>query len=200
MEEEVKIEEMKMEMKKKGFKFNRDEILKSEKELSVKLPKLKIIKFDGTTLDWFRFWNQFETEIDQVQISPISEFSYLKELLVPKIRLLIDGLPFTSEGYARAKLILNSGYGKPSEVATGHTHCITHLPVISNCNPNRIQEIYEKLTISVRAFETTKELKDIKGYVRPTLDRVPGIRADLVRLDDNRQEWDFCQLVDSLRR
>ena len=40
MEEEVKIEEMKMEMKKKGFKFNRNEILKSEKKVSVKLPKV----------------------------------------------------------------------------------------------------------------------------------------------------------------
>ena len=45
-----------------------------------------------------------------------------------------------------------------------------------------------------------KKLKDIKGYVRRTLDKLPGIRAVLVRLDDNWQEWDFCQLVDSLRR
>ena len=114
--------------------------------------------------------------------------------------MLIDGLPFTSEGYARAKSILTSRYGKPSEVAAAHIHCITSLPVISNCNPNRIQEFYEKLTISVQALETMKKLKDIKGYVRLTLDMLPGIRADLVRLDDNWQEWDFCQLVDSLRR
>ena len=103
MEEEVKIEEMKMEMKKKGFEFSRDEIVKSDEKVSVKLPKLKITKFEETALDWFRFWNQFETEINQVQISPISNFSYLKELLVPKERLLIDGLPFTSEDYARSK-------------------------------------------------------------------------------------------------
>ena len=91
MQEEVKIEEMKMEMKKKGFEFSRDEIVKSDEKVSVKLPKLKITKFEGTALDWFWFWNQFQTEIDQVQISPISKFSYLKELLVPKVRLLIDG-------------------------------------------------------------------------------------------------------------
>ena len=64
MEEEVKIEEMKMEMKKKGFEFSRDEIVKSDEKVSVKLPKLKITKFEGIALDWFRFWNQFETEID----------------------------------------------------------------------------------------------------------------------------------------
>ena len=45
-----------------------------------------------------------------------------------------------------------------------------------------------------------KKVKDIKGYVRLTLDKMPGIRVDLVRLEDNWQERYFCQLVDSLRR
>ena len=39
MEEEMKIEEMKMEMKKKGFEFNRDEIVKSNEKVSVKTPQ-----------------------------------------------------------------------------------------------------------------------------------------------------------------
>ena len=55
-------------MKKKGFEFSSDEIVKSDKKVSVKLPKLKIIKFEITALEWFRFWNQFETEIHQVQV------------------------------------------------------------------------------------------------------------------------------------
>ena len=93
IEEEVKIEEMKMEMKKKGFEFSRDEIVKSDKKVSVKLPKLKITKFEGTFLDWSQFWNQFETETDQVQISPISKFFYINELLVTKARLLKMGYP-----------------------------------------------------------------------------------------------------------
>ena len=121
MEEEVKVEGMQMKMKKKGFEFSRDEIVKSDDKVSVKLPKLKITKFEGTASDWF--WNQFKTEIDQVQISPISKFSYLKDLLVPKVRLLIDGLPFTSEGYARAKSILTSTHGKPSELAAAYITC-----------------------------------------------------------------------------
>ena len=108
MEEEVKIEGMEMEMKKKGFEFHRDEIVKSDEKVRAKLPKPKITKFEGTALDWFQFWNQFGTEIDQVQISPISKFSHLKEVLVPKVRLLIDGIPFTSEDYAWAMLILTS--------------------------------------------------------------------------------------------
>ena len=51
----------------------------------------------------------------------------------------------------------------------------------------------------MQALETMQKLKDVKGYVRLTLDKLPEIRADLIRLDDNQQEWVFCQLVDSLR-
>ena len=159
IEEVVKIEEMKMEMKEKSFEFSRDEIVKSDEK--VKLPKLKITKFEGTTLDRFRFWNQFQTEINQVQRHPISKFSYLKELLGPKVRLFIDGLPFKPEGYARANSTLTSRFGKPSEVAAAQIHRITCLSVISNCNPNRIEELYKKLTICVQALETMKKLLDI---------------------------------------
>ena len=44
--------------------------------------KLIISRFEGTVLDWFHFWNQYESEIDKQDISPITKFSYLKELLL----------------------------------------------------------------------------------------------------------------------
>ena len=44
MEEEVKIEEMKMEMMKKGFEFSRDEVVIPDEKVSVKLPKLKNLR------------------------------------------------------------------------------------------------------------------------------------------------------------
>ena len=55
MEEEVKIEKLKTEIKKKGFEFSRDEIVKFDKKVIVKLPKLKITKFKGIFLVWSRF-------------------------------------------------------------------------------------------------------------------------------------------------
>ena len=33
-----------------------------------------------------------------------------------------------------------------------------------------------------------------------TLDKMPGIQVDHAKLVNNQQKWDFCQLVDSLRR
>jgi len=50
-------------------------------------------------------------------------------------------------------------------------------------------------------LETLGKLKDIQGYnVRMTLDKLPGIRSDLVRLDDDWQEWGFEQLIEALRK
>ena len=51
----------------------------------------------------------------------LSKFSYLKEFLIPRVRLLIDGLFFTSEGYSRSKSILLGKFGKSTEIAAAHT-------------------------------------------------------------------------------
>jgi len=44
------------------------------------------------------------------------------------------------------------------------------------------------------------KLKEINGYVQLTLDKLPAIRADLVRLDDDWQQWEFRQFVEALRK
>ena len=51
MEEELKIQEMKLQMKYKEHE-KRDKIV-NEERVNVKLPKIVITKFDGTFLDWF---------------------------------------------------------------------------------------------------------------------------------------------------
>ena len=157
----------------------------------LRLPSLHITKFEGTHIDWFRFWNQCQPEIDRSELHPVSKFNYLKELLAPNVRLLIDALPFTSEGYLRAIAILKAKFGKPSEVSATYSQCITSLPVIPNSNTNQTHEFHGKLVISEQALETMNKLKEINGYMRLTLDKLPGIRADLVRLDDNWQEWEL---------
>ena len=44
------------------------------------------------------------------------------------------------------------------------------------------------------------KLKEINGYVRSALDKLPGIRADLVRLDIDWQECKFWQFAEALRQ
>ena len=149
-----------------------------------------VSKFEGTALDWFRFWNQFESDRSTGSHKSCYKIFISEGVLLPHVRKLVDSFPFTSEGYSRAKAILQAKFGKTTVVANEHINCIISLPIVFGSHPNKVHDFYEKLMSSVQALEAMRKLNEIKGYVRNTLDKLPGIRADLVRLDDNWQDWD----------
>ena len=79
----------------------------------------------------------------------MTKFTYLKELVVPKVRIAIQGLPFTIEGYERARNILQTRYGKSSEIVNSYIQSIMSLPNIHGCQPSKIHEFYETLMYNV---------------------------------------------------
>ena len=120
--------------------------------------------------------------------------------MIPKVRVLVDGLPFKTEGYERAKAILKAKFGKPSEITNTHIQCVMSLLIISQNNATKIYDFYEKLLTHSQALDTIGKLNEINGYVRMTLDKLPTIYADLVRIDDDWQERDFGQFIEALRK
>ena len=70
----------------------------------------------------------------------MSNFSYLKKLVIPKIRALIDGLPFNTEGYGTSQTILRAKFGKHSEVANTNIHCIMSLQAITQTSVGKTFE------------------------------------------------------------
>ena len=146
-----------------------------------KLPELKITKFNGDVSTWLTFWNKFEAEIDKSDLAPTTKFAYLKEMLESQIRAEVDGLPFSIEGYERAKTILQSEYGKQSEIVNSYIRNIMNLPVITSNKPSQVHEFYKTLLFNVQSLETLGKLQDVKGNVRFVIDKLKGIRSDLVR-------------------
>ena len=116
------------------------------------------------------------------------------------MRTGIDGLPFSSEGYERARNILKSRYGKTSEIVNAYVNGLLSLPTIHGSQPAKVHSFYEKLVSNVQSLQTLGKLKDVNGYVRSTLDKLEGVRGNLVRTDDEWQMWDFPQLVKALRK
>ena len=171
-----------------------------KRRIQAKLPDLHITKFQGTYLDWTRFWGLFETQIDQASMKDEAKFSYLKELVVPKVSQLIDKLPVNSNGYKQAKKILIDRYGDDSEVVHAHVQEILSLPTIHGVSKVKIHNFYELLLSHVQALETLGRLCDVAGNVRVTLDKLEGIRADLIRSDANWKAWKFPDLVEALKQ
>ena len=111
--------------------------------IQARLPKLVILRFDSTCMNWPRFWGQFEETTNKTIIASITKFAYLRELLNSKMKKTVEALPFTAKGYNRAKSILKSTYRKESEVVKAYTKEIMKLPHISNANPKKIHKFYE---------------------------------------------------------
>ena len=74
----------------------------------------------------------------------VTKFAYLKELVDPKVRTGIDGPPFSSEGYERARNILKSRYGKTSEIVNAYVNGLLSLPTIHGSQPAKVHSFYEK--------------------------------------------------------
>ena len=83
--EEKQIEEMRQELQKSS-RIRRED---NNKDPQCKLPELVISQFSGIHIDYFRFRYQFETQIDKSELLSVMKLSYLKEMVIPKVLLLV---------------------------------------------------------------------------------------------------------------
>ena len=125
-----------------------------------KLLKLSITKLTGTHLDWLHFWGQFESEIHKANLTPVTKFSYLKELVIPSVCVIIDGLPFNSKGCEQTKNIVFAKYGQNSEIVAARVKCIMNFPVINRSNRAKVSEFYQQLVTHIQALQTMGKLRN----------------------------------------
>ena len=79
-EDELNFEKLKLEQKSK-MQSPDQPTRKPPSKGNVKMPKLVIMKYDGTHEKWLSFWNKFEAEIDVAHIALVPKLAHLKELL-----------------------------------------------------------------------------------------------------------------------
>ena len=198
-EEELYFEKCKLEqMASLGPSTDKATKTEQAKVSNVKMPKLVITKYVGTYERWLSFWNKFEAEIDSVDLPAVTKFSYLKELLQPHVCDEIDGLPFTTEGYTRAKNILKTNHGNISEIVRAYIKNLQELPTITGRKVNKIHEFIKALSYNVQSLETLGKLSQCLSMVRGIIDKLPGIKAELVTNQAGWQDWGFAELLKAL--
>ena len=84
------------------------------------------------------------------RVASIAKFSYLRELLDPKVKLKLEALPFTSEEYNHAKSILTEKYGEESEIVKAYTREILDIPSVPNANSKKISEFSESTSLAFK--------------------------------------------------
>ena len=74
------------------------------------------------------------------------------------------------------------------------------LPTIMGENLREVEEFYKRLVYNMQSLETLGKLRDLEGNVRAVLDKLKGIKSDLVRGHEHWQEWDVRQLLLAIKR
>ncbi len=97
----------------------------------------------------------------------------------------MDGLPFTSEGYAKARDLLKKRYGQTSEVVGAYVKAILELPTIKERDVSKIHSFYETLLFNVESLQTLETLEKLDAAVRFTFDKLEGIKSELAMINQN---------------
>ena len=72
--------------------------------------------------------------------------------------------------------------------------------LVVNANYLKIQEFYEKVSRNYDALLTVGEADMLRGFVMSTLNKIPQVRPDIVRTDENWENWDMEALINNLRQ
>ena len=139
-------------------------------------------------------------QTDKSTAPALTKFSYLKELVELKVRNLIDGLPFTKEGYTKAKDLLIRRYGNTSEVVGAYVRNILELPTVKERDVKKIHEFYETLLFNVESLQTLQSLNKLDAAVRFTFDKLEVIKNELAMVNENWSEWTFVQFLEALEK
>ena len=196
-ERELLEERIKAELKLTEKKM---EIERAEKKRRTKLPELKISPFKGTPGDWIRFENMFIAQIDKSPLSDEEKFGYLLELVGPKVRDRLSNLKPGSVGYKTAWERLKTEYGHAKIFIAAHMDEIISLPVVRGTSYVKVREFYEKLSNNYDALQTLGEGECLKSFMTSTINKLPQVKPDLVRTDDDWEDWDMTNLLHALQK
>ena len=67
-------------------------------------------------------------------------------------------------------------------------------------NYSKVREFYEKLSKNFNAHQTLEESEKLHGFVMATLNKLPQVKPDLVRVDENLEDWSMEDLIDALQK
>ena len=88
---------------------------------------------------------------------------------------------------------------KTSEIVNAHVQQIIELLTVYGTNLKKIYDFNEKVVCNVQVRDTIKRLREINGYVRINVDKIPKVRLSLVMLKISWKDWTFGDLVNALK-
>lgn len=141
----------------------------------VKLPKLELHKFDGKSISWQEFWEQFEQVIHtNDQLTTLDKFGYLRAAVTGEALSAIRGLPPTSRCYEDAVLLLKKRFGNEDILVQTHMRKLLDLQPVRDADDVRgLRRLYDTIISHLRGLEALGQKRQTFGALLfPVVQRV----------------------------
>ena len=133
---------------------------------SVKLPTIKLEPFSGDIETWSRFWEQFQSSVDQnPTVSVIDKHVFLRGYLEGEARRLVDGIAVTADTYSETKRILQSKYGDKNRIIQSHLDFLENLKPIRCDTVNNLNDMIIECQRRLQALKAGGEDSDSDGRI-----------------------------------
>ncbi|XP_053406602.1 uncharacterized protein LOC128559321 [Mercenaria mercenaria] len=168
------------------------------------LPKPELLRFSGSTLEYCKFVNNFETNIDCKVRDDRLRLSYLIQYCDGEAKSAIEDcvLLSPSEGYKRARDILYSRYGRPHNIARTYVDKIVNGHSLKASDTNGLSDLALEMrkceiTLSQLGFKSDIDNTDnLRRIVRRLPMHVRGKWVDIAHsITESGREPGFSDLV-----
>ena len=136
-----------------NLQFRRDSTEAVIAPMSVRLPKIKLIKFSGNYDEWLSFKDTFLFLIhDDQSLTDLQKFHYLKSSLVGEAAQVINALQLTGANYSLAWSLLQKKYHNIRIITYKHINALFSQPRIMKESAVGIKQLLEVSLQHVRAL------------------------------------------------
>ncbi|XP_037517980.1 uncharacterized protein LOC119394747 [Rhipicephalus sanguineus] len=118
-----------------------------QREFGARLPKLELLRFDGSLTRWQPFWDMFRHSVhDNPSLSNTDRFHYLVSLLDGATAQAVAGIQVTDSSYRDALEILKQRFGNTKLIEHKHLERLRTLkPVRSSSNVSALRKLYDEV-------------------------------------------------------
>ena len=157
---------------------------------SVKLPKLKLKKPDGSIFKWDEVWDAFESAIhSNKQFHDVDKFNYLKAQLKGTASEVISGLELTQENYNITTNLLKERYRKKKIMIKSHFAKLMNLP-IATYKATSLRTFYDTMEKHLGCLQSLGEDDNNTKILTVLLSKLPrSILLQLEKMKERTDEW-----------
>ncbi|XP_064469379.1 uncharacterized protein LOC135384060 [Ornithodoros turicata] len=145
------------------------------------LPKLELIKFDGSMENWQVFWIRFESIVNRnSSLSNNEKMSYLSSVLKGKAAASVKGLQLTGDMYDTTVEMLQDRFGNPDSLIQFHLKRLLAIQdVLSSRNVSELRRLRDAARAHIRSLEAlVTGLSSYSSLLYPVIQR--ALPVDLV--------------------